>query len=517
MRPQSFLYGAAVLFTASLFNRIVGFFYQIAIIRLIHAEGIGLFNMVYPIYVMLLVITSLGIPVSISKMVAEEVSGNNLSGAYRVFKLSLTYIAISAVLITALAILGAPFFLKHIFANPDVYMCFLSLIPGIIIVSVCSAFRGFFQGLQQMTPTAVTQALEQLARVFAGLFLAKLFLPYGIPYAAMGVSLGVIFGEFMGLVTILYIYLRGRPTLSGHKESQKPEPLLNVSRNIFSLGIPVTLTRFISSGLMSVDAVVIPMRLQVSGLSLTEATSCYGQFIGIAGSLLLTPAIITISLATALIPAVSDAMAQKRYRLVQTRTVEAFRLTLLAGLPCAAVFFVLPSPICGLLFGYREAGYILQILALGGPFLYLHQTTTGILHGLGRADYPFKNMIIGSFFKLTGLYYLTALPAWGIRGTALAFSVSYMVMSLLNMCDLARLTHFKLQLRKNVIGPVSATLLMGLTMHESFRCLLPATGGEAISTLLALVIGLLSYMVFLFLFRCIEKTDIDRVKELLNI
>ncbi|HZK17892.1 MAG TPA: stage V sporulation protein B [Clostridia bacterium] len=517
MRPQSFLYGAAVLFTASLFNKIVGFFYQIAIIRLIHAEGIGLFNMIYPIYVMLLVITSLGIPVSISKMVAEEVSKNDLHGAYRVFKISLTYIAVSAVLITIFAILGAPFFLKHIFANPDVYLCFLSLIPGIIIVSVCSAFRGFFQGLQQMTPTAVTQALEQLVRVFAGLFLAKLLLPQGIPYAAMGVSLGVIFGEFVGLASILYIYLRGRPPLPKHKKRPKPEPLLKVTRKIFSLGIPVTLTRFVSSGLMSVDAVIIPLRLQVSGLSLAEATSYYGQFIGIAGSLLLTPAIITISLATALIPAVSDAMAQKRYGLVQTRTVEALRLTLLAGLPCAAVFFVLPFPICGLLFGYREAGYLLQILALGGPFLYLHQTTTGILHGLGRADYPFKNMLIGSLFKLTGLYYLTALPAWGIRGTALAFSVSYVVMSLLNLSDLAGLTHFKLQMGKYVIKPVLASLLMGLTMHETFRCLLSATGSEAVSTSVALVVGLIGYVAFLFLLRCVEKADVDRVKELLNI
>lgn len=158
---------------------------------------------------------------------------------------------------------------------------------------------------------------------------------------------------------------------------------------------------------------LIPRRLQVAGMTLNEATGVYGQFVGIAESLLFTPSIVTISLATALVPAISDALAQNDLSLVRGRTEEALRLTMLAGLPATAVFFLLPKELCQAIFGYADAGVALGTLALGGPFLYLQQTTTGILQGLGRAERPLRNLIIAAAFKVAGIYYLTAVPALG--------------------------------------------------------------------------------------------------------
>lgn len=516
MTRHSFVYGALVLLVASLFNRIVGFIYQIMMIRMIRPEGVGLFNMIYPIYVLVLVVATAGIPVAIAKLVAEEVAKNNLRGAYRIFKISLAFIAFSGIFFTILLLVGSPLLHKYIFPNPKVYYCFLSLVPGVLIVSLCSAFRGFFQGLQQMTPTAVTQTVEQLVRVTAGLGIAYFMLPRGIEYAAVGISLGVICGEFTGFVTMLGIYLRKRPRIVG-QPMISGERFVSLIGRIFNLAIPVTMTRFVATALMSLDAVLIPRRLQEAGLTINEATACYGQLVGIAETLLFTPGIITISLATALIPAISDALAQKNFFLVRTRTEEALRLTIVTGLPTAVIFLLLPRELCGMLFGYPEAGVPLSILAVGGPFLYLQQTTTGILQGLGKASIPFKNLLIASVFKISGIYYLTGLQQMGIKGTALSLSAFFIIMSLLNYRDLQILSGIEMELGSTLLKPLLASIGMALVLWQTKAFILLLTTNLILATLGSLFCSCVSYLILLFIFGGIHNNDIQRIRNLIKI
>lgn len=515
MTTQSFIYGALVLLLASIINRVIGFAYQILIIRLIHPEGVGLFNMIYPIYVMVLVLATFGIPVAISKLVAEEVAQNNLKGAYRIFSLALGFLIVSSCLFTLLLVIGAPLLQEHFFPNPKVYYSFLALIPGIIIVSLCSAFRGFFQGLQQMTPTAITQVMEQLVRVSAGLLIAYMLLPHGIEYAAIGISLGVVCGELVGFLLMLWIYLTGRPPVPQQGFLVLPQSASTVYGRIFELGVPVTLTRFVSTALMSADAVLIPRRLQESGLSLNESTATFGQLVGISETLLFTPAIVTISLATALVPAISDALAQQNLRLVRGRAEEAIRLTILAGLPATVIFLLLPSQLCDLLFGYPEAGIPLGIMALGGPFLYTLQTTTGILQGLGRADRPFRNLLVASVFKLAGIYYLTALPDWGVRGTAYALALNFFIMAMLNLRDLRNLIGLRLNLESNILRPALAALGMAVTVWQVNVWLLGLTGLNIVGTLGSLTAGCIIYVVLLPVTGSLNNDDIDRFKSII--
>lgn len=517
MIRQSFIYGAMVLLLSSLFNRILGFIYQILMIRLILPEGIGLFSMVYPVYVLVLVMATAGIPVAISKLVAEEMAGNNLHGAYRIFTICFVILMVSSTLFTVLCFLGAPFLLEYVFPNPKVFYIFLSLLPGIVIVSLCSAFRGFFQGLQQMTPTALTQSLEQLVRVVFGLFFAYLFLPKGVEYAAIGASLGVVIGELAGFISIVAIFFRSRPPFPAGLAMNPVEPLSRSAGRIFNLAAPVTLTRIVSASLMSVDAVLIPQRLQVNGLGLTEATAAYGQFVGISESLLFTPGIITVSLATALIPAVSDALALNNMNLVRARCEKAIHITFLAGLPSAVIFLLLAEDLCGLIFGYPEAGASLKILALGGPFLYLQQTTTGILQGLGEASRPFRNLVFASIFKIIGIYYLTGMPQLGIRGTAAALVIGYIVMAWLNLADIRQLTGLRLDMNHCFFKPLIAAAGMGPLLLLSQDCLHGYTRSEPFSTAGALVLGLAGYLLLLIFSGGINGRDLRRLKNILRV
>ncbi len=516
MTRQSFVYGALILVMAGFFNRFIGFIYQILMIRLIEPEGVGLFNMVYPIYIMALVLAGAGIPVAIAKLVAEEVAKNNLSGAYRIFYLALACIACTSLSFTCLIIIGTPFLKAHIFPRPDAYSCFFALIPAIMIVSLCSAYRGFFQGLQQMTPTAVTQIAEQIVRISAGLTIAYLLLPKGVAYAAAGLSLGVVCGELVGFLLILWIYLARRPPV-GTLPKYAPERPGAIALRIFQLAVPVTLTRFISTALLSIDALLIPRRLATSGLSLSEATAVYGQLVGIAEPLLFIPSIITISLATALVPAMSDALAQNNLALVRGRCEEAIRLTMLAGLPAATIFLLLSEEFCTVFFGYREAATALSVLAIGGPFLYLQQTTIGILQGLGRAGRPLKNLVLASLFKITGIYYLTAIPGVSIRGAAFSLVTGYVIMAFLNYRDLKLITNFRPDWHYVLTKPLLASLGMAAVIWQAKENIPALIFPPLFQLGLYLLLGGITYIGLLIITGGLHIHDLNRLKQLFKI
>jgi len=515
MVRQSLIYGTIILLVANFFNRIVGFTYQILMIRLIGPEGVGLFNMVYPIYVLVLVAATAGIPLAIAKLVAEETAKNNFAGALRIFRTAFLFIVGLSVFFTVLLLVGAPYLREHVFPNPKVYYCFLSLVPGVIIVSLCSAFRGYFQGLQQMTSTAVTQMTEQLVRVVAGLSIAYFLLPRGVEYAAIGLSLGVILGEFTGFLLMLTIYLINRLRLP--RLPVYPISLKAVTVRIFGLAIPVTLTRLVTTGVMSIDAILIPYRLHASGLSMSQATAAYGELIGIAMALMLTPGIITFALATALVPAVSDAMALKNYTLVRMRTSESMRLTMLAGMPATLVLLFVPEQLCLLFFDYPQAGTVLRAIALGGPFLFISQTTTGILQGMGRADRPLKNLIVGSLIKVVGVYYLTAVPSLGIVGTAYALSFSYAVAALLNYIDLRALSGLKAEFLQWLIKPLFASGAMVLVIVNVYSALIGYWQWEKICIIISLLSGAPVYLIIMSLIGGIKREDVERFKAILRI
>lgn len=507
-----FLHGAAVLLVAGVINRILGFIYQIVVMRTIGPEGVGLFSMAFPIYIMVLVLATAGIPLAVAKLVAEEVAKRNLAGAYKILKISLAIVAITSTSLTLFMILGAPFLKTHILPNPKVYYCFLFLIPGITIVSICSVFRGFFQGLQMMTPTAISQIVEQLTRVVTGITIAYLLLPRGVEYAAIGLSLGVVIGELAGFMIMLRIYATRKPASTGQYPTQAR--FKTHLYRIFSLAIPVTLTRFVATALLSIQAVLIPKRLVATGMSMSHATSTYGQFVGIAEALLFIPGVVTVSLATALVPAMSDAMALNNSYLVQSRVQEATRITIQVGLPMAAIFLLLSDELCGILFGYPEAGVSLRILALSGPFLYLQQATTGILQGLGEAQIPFKNLVISSFGCLLGIYYLTAIPQLGIKGSALAVGAGYVIMAMLNLFALRRLTGFQMGSRENIFKPLVSATSMSMLIIFLKSTMISNGYSSGMTLLTTLLLGGLAYLCTMIITGGFNQDDLNKFKQI---
>ncbi|WP_366921855.1 stage V sporulation protein B [Metallumcola ferriviriculae] len=466
MTKQTFLKGAIILVTASFYNRLLGFIYKILVIRLIGTEGIGLYEMVFPFYILVLVITTAGVPLAISKLVAEEMAKDNLSGAYRIFRIALSFLTVAGATVTLILYKTLPFIIDHFYSDPRVYWSFWVMIPAIFIISVCSAFRGFFQGLQQMTPTAVSQVVEQTIRFFVGLWFANYFLPYGVEFAAMGMAIGMAAGEFIGLLLMIGIFLFKRPRLQPHERSRtRSLRALSVIKGIFYLAFPITLTRIVYSTSMTIQASLVPQRLQATGLSIREATEMFGQYSGIAVTLLHLPTMVTVSLAITLVPAISEAITAGNSHQIMQRINQALRITLILGLPSVVIFLLFPYRLSELLFATSSAGVPLKVLAWGALFLYLQQTTTGILQGLGKVGTSLFNAACGAAITLTGIYYLTALPDLGIRGTAIAANMGFFIVATLNLLTIWQTVGFRINFIKTFLTPAGAALIMAFTAY----------------------------------------------------
>jgi stage V sporulation protein B len=509
MTKSSFVWGALILLTAAAFNRVLGFVFQAVVFRLIGAEGVGLFNLVYPVYILLIVITTAGIPLALSKMVAEETARGNHAGARRIFHVALTVLLTIGFLITLITYLSLPLLLKYVFVNKKVYICFLAMLPGVFIVAMTSVFRGYFQGMQQMTPPALSQVLEQITRVLTGLLLAYYFLPRGIEYAAAGVAAGGVLGELAGLIVLLTVYFKrvyGYP-----KTKSVPYPPLPVILREFSrLCTPITAGRILATLLLSIDTYLIPYRLQAAHMTVTEATAQYGLLSGVAMTLLFVPTVLTISLATTLVPAISESTATGHTAAIRKRVHDAVKITVIGGLPFLVLFYAIPGQLIDIIFGSPGGAELLRILALGGLFMYLQQTTTGILQGLGVPTIPLLNMMIAIIFKLPCMYFLLGLPGYGISGAAWAYVIFFAVSAGLNMLYLARKRLLAVEWNSLLIKPGIAAIAMLFILGQTNRFVFALTKSNPLAVISAGLLAIFVYGFFLFATRVITGTDLRK-------
>lgn len=462
MAKQSFLKGAFILVIASISVKAMGFIYQILVVRLIGTEGIGIFNMVYPIYSTVLVLATAGIPTALSKYVAEEMARDNPSGALSIMGMSIAIVVLLSTLGSCLLIFTSPFLIRLLYPDPRVIPAFLVIAPTLLMVAVSSCIRGYFQGLQDMRPTAINQLVEQCIRFIFGLLLVYLLHPYGLTWAVVGLSLGVLLSEAGGLIYVWRIFTR-----SACQSRLLLRPSLPTVMKLFNFGVPLTVTRIVGTLVSAAEASLIPRQLMRGGASLSAATSFFGELTGVAFTLLSIPSTLTFSLAITLVPAISEAQSKRQKSTLAQRTSDAMGITLLAGVPSAIILFYWGQELATVLFKAQNAGYLLKYFALGSVFLYLCQTSSGILQGTGYVKTVFCTTLISNIIRLGGIIYLGSLPDVGLEGIAISYLASFFTLALLNLTIIKIKTGFSLEfslfLRLVLAGFIQSQLLQYTT------------------------------------------------------
>ena len=468
---STFIKGAAVLAVAGVSVRFFGAAMRIILAAIIGDEGIGLYQMAYPVYSSLLAISTAGIPVAISKLVAENIAVNDYREAGRVFRISLFILALTGLVITALLIAGADFFAETVVKEPRAVWPLWAISPAIFFVTIMSAIRGFFQGQQKMVPTALSQLLEQVGRVAVTLGLAVFLLPVGLEFAAAGAASGAVAGGILGLALLLVLYWKNRPAYQELERKQPrhiPSAYGQIVRRIFSLAVPITFGSLILPVITMIDLAIVPRQLQAAGFMPERATALYGQLTGMASSIIYFPNVITIALGMSLVPAISEAYVLRSHKVIASRSAIAIKMTLLFSIPSALGLFILAEPITMLLFNNAEAGRALAYMSWSVIPLCIYVSTIGILQGLSRPIIPVLNMFYGGLVKTVMAWYLTPVQGLDIGGAALASVAGMGLAAVLNLYYVARYTGWRFRPVELLVLPGIAAAFMMATAHFLF-------------------------------------------------
>ncbi len=512
---KSFFKGTLILTAAGIVVKAIGSLNWIFLSRVLGGEGIGIYQMAFPLYLLALSLSSAGIPVAISIITAEKVALGDYRGAERVFKLSFVLLFLTGALLSVLLYFGADWLIEaKIIRDPRVYYSLIALSPAVFIVTLLSSFRGYLQGWQSMTPTAVSQIVEQLFRVAAMLLFASWLLPRGLAAAAGGASLGAGVGAAAALVVLVFYYFRlRRRTKKMAQAAALPsgrERRRSILRRIAELALPVSLSSIMLPLVANLDLAVVPLRLESAGFSVERATELFGYLTGMAIPLVNLATILTAALATSLVPAIARVYALGDLRDVYYRTAGAMRLANLATIPFGVMLWVLAKPVLSVVYHAPGAAEVTQVLAASVFLLGMHQVSTGVLQGLGRTSVPVINMGLAALVKLGLNWTLTALPALGISGAALATLADIGIAALLNLYFVYRHTGFFLDaadLGRNLI----AAAVMGSCMQLSYGALLALLGSEATVIALTALLGGLVYLVVMLLCGGLKRRDLERI------
>lgn len=509
MSKQTFLQGTLVLIIAGLITRILGFVNRIVVARLIGEEGVGLYMMAVPTLVLTITLTQLGLPVAISKLVAEAEANGDKRKIKKILVVSLCTTGILSIFFTAGMIFLAPLLSNTLLTDSRTYYPLIAISPIVPIVALSSVLRGYFQGLQNMRPAAYSQVIEQVVRISLVAIFTRAFLPYGIEYAAAGAMISVVFGELASLLYMLMMFKLKKRIKVRRNFFKSVKSGKDSFHELMAIALPTTGSRLIGSLSWFFEPIVVAQSLAIAGVATTLATKQYGELTGYALPLLLLPSFITVSLSTSLVPAISEAAAQKRNSLIEHRLKQALRLSLVTGGLAVVVLYVFATPIMQLMYGTSKAAIFVKVMAPFFIFNYFQGPLQATLQALDLAKSAMINSFIGAFVKTAIIFVLATRPHLGIMGAALAIVIGMMLVTMLHFATVVKKISYTFYIRdylKSFITMIASGIVGGYSYTYYFLDF-----SLLWRTLLAITITSIVYFIMLVLFKLVKKDEVNRI------
>jgi stage V sporulation protein B len=512
------------LLAAGIINRMLGFIPRIALPRIIGAEGVGLYQLAYPFFIVLVTVITGGLPLAIAKMVAEAEGENRPEKSRQILRTGLTLSVGLGIFFTIVALVSASWVSNVILTDHRVYYTFIAMIPMIGIVAVSAIYRGYFQGRQNMIPSALSSVFESIVRIFFMLWFSWLLLPKGIAFAAAGAMLGVTVGEIGGMLAILWQYYvitkrdkKTTPILEQQMIEKEvipsdPDAVKSTSpilRRLLGVSIPVTASRLVGSFSYLLESIITVRSLALAGIATAAATAQYGSLQGMVIPLLLLPGALTSSLAVSLVPSLSEAAARKDLPTIHKRMHQALRLALVTGAPFAVLMYVLAVPLCNLLYGNPDTAPMLKLMAPFALFIYVQAPLQAALQAMDRPGRALINTLIGAVVKIILIIILASQPEYGIYGAIIAIIVNSVLVTLLHGYSVVSLISLSLRIT-DTIKTLCAMIIMGAGVRYVYISI-PIAEAQWIQFLFASAVGMALYFGLSLLAGLISLRDLDRL------
>lgn len=505
MQKKNLFRGTLILGIGGITAKVLGFFFRIPLIYMIGEEGIGLYQLTYPLYSFLLAISA-GIPTALSKMISERNALHKEKEAYYIFKIALFILAIFGGLSSICIIIFSKSIISAFKWNKGAYYSLLGISLAPLFTCLLSAFKGYFQGLQEMSAPALSQVIEQLTRIVVGVGLAYLLLSRGIAISAGGASLGATVGSIVGLIWMLSCYKKLRHT---YFRGEVIKSKLSLCKEILQLAIPISLGQAIGSIMALIDSIIVPSLLKGSGYSEQIATALYGQLTGKAFVLVNIPLTLSIALAQSTVPAIAESyILGNRLRLKRNMQM-SFKLAMIIALPCAGGLYALSRPILTLVFrGQGEGWELMQILAIASIFIIVAQTSTSILNGVGKILLPVISIFIGGVIKVIISMVFIPYPTINIKAAAYGTLAAYMIVALIDFVFVVKCTKIYISIREVFVSPAICTVVMIFAVIFSYSNIFVATGSNSLATLISIGFGGAVYVGMLLITKTLSIIEI---------
>ncbi|WP_250861206.1 putative polysaccharide biosynthesis protein [Oceanirhabdus seepicola] len=504
IRKNSMVSGALILGVCMIFARFLGVFFRIPLQNLIKDEGMGYYQMSYPIYMTFVAIAS-GIPIALSKMVSEYNAEGKLEHI-RVCVRSTLYIMLVFAASTSLVLL---LFSKRIVLlfgwHEKSYYAFLITAIAPIFVVILGTFRGFFQGIRNMAPSGVSQIIEQLGRVMLGVGIAYMLFPKGVEYSAAGAVIGTVIGAAIAGVYLLIKYYQVIKVFpKSNMNNQK-----NIMRKIISIAIPISIVTTMGSLMVLFDNMIVPKRLINAGFSKMQITIIFGQTYGKAATLNNVPLALSMAICASIVPVIAEAKL-RNFELFKSKVQLAIKLAIVIALPSAAGLYFMAFPIMDMVFVGSTGGYeILKLFAISLPFIVICQATTSIFNAIGKYHVPIINLGIGCIIKVSLTYFLVGIPYVNIKGALLGTIFGYAFAGIMNIIYIKRRLKVEISNYEILFKPIIATMIMIISVVFAYTNVYNYTRSNTFSCITAIFIGALCYSIMVFGLRIF---DFDEIK-----
>ena len=444
MKNRAFFSGAVLLVIFNLIGKIIGSVYRISLAGILGGTGMGQYQLVFPLYCLILTISTSGIPIAISKIVSENSTQGKVKDSKKILKIGILILLGLSIFGASMIVLLAKI-ISNFQGNSQAFFCYYGIAPAVVFVGILSALRGYFQGNLKMFPTAISGLIEQVVKLCLGLFFARELFKFGTEFAVLGALIGISISEFVAMLFLIVCYFFwGREDFKASTLSENSNKFL--FKSLVSVATPITIGGLISPLTSMIDSFLVVNLLMFSGLSGERATTLLGLQAGVVEPLVNIPVTIAISIAVVLLPNISRLNARAEKDKVKNLIFKSVQITMSIAICAMICYIIFGEQALNLLYGRKfapselfVATKLLFLASINIIFLALVQISASALQGLGESKYAVKSLLFGSVLKIVFEVILLLSPI-GIYGTVISGGICYLLVFYLNLRKLKKET-----------------------------------------------------------------------------
>nr|WP_314463290.1 polysaccharide biosynthesis protein [uncultured Clostridium sp.] len=525
---SNFLLQGIILAAAGIIVRVIGMFYRIPLADILGDEGNGYYSSAFSIYSILLIVSSYSLPTAVSKMVAVRMARKEYLNSMKVLKVSLFYGTVVGGLGAAVLWFGADVFANQFLKMPYTSYALKTLAPTVWIIAYLGVFRGYFQGLGTMLPTAVSQIFEQIVNAVISIYAAAMLFQEGLrsnalygstqysyAFGAAGGTIGTGAGALAGLLFLLFLMFSYRPIMrrqSRRDRSGYLETYRSLSSVLILTVLPIVFSSVAYNISIVVDNSIYGIGMASMGMGAPEIAANWGIYSGKYRLLFNIPVAIANSLASALIPSLSQAVAERSRSQILRKISMVIRFSMIIAIPSTVGLTVLAGPICNLLFSRSNNIELIKMMIYGSSavvFFSLSTVTNAVLQGINHMKTPLKNAVI-SLVLHVGILWVMLFPLkMGIYGVLYSNILFALTMCMLNGLSIRKYLNYHQEIKKTFFLPTLAAGIMGAVSYGVYFLVHAVLKHNIVGVMAAVAAAVIVYGILLLKFQCVDETELS--------